>query len=169
MNNVKKIWSKLDMKKKVALFTMLFLIVDQTSKIIIDKVLPLNTTYMIADRFIYITKSYNTGVAWSMLSDKPALVIIISIVIFLFLLFYMRKFKYDKKNTLAFSLIFGGLFGNLIDRIIYGHVIDFIDIMIFNYDYPIFNIADSFVFIGVLLLMWSIYLGEDNENSSKRK
>ena len=157
------------MKKKVALFTMLFLIVDQASKIILDNVLPLNKSYMICDRFIYITKTYNTGVAWSMLAGKPYLIISISIIIFIILLLYMHRFKNDKKNILAFSLIFGGLLGNLIDRIVYGHVIDFIDIMIFNYDYPIFNIADSFVFIGVMILIWSIYLGEDNENSSRRK
>ncbi len=169
MKKIKKLFSKLDMQKKVALFTMLFLIVDQVSKIVLDRALPLNVTYTIADRFIYITKSYNTGIACSMLADSPYLIISISIIIFILLLLYLPKFKENKRNILAFSLIFGGLFGNLIDRLIYGHVIDFIDIMIFNYDYPIFNIADSFVFIGVMLLIWSIYLGEDNENRSKRK
>ena len=169
MKKFKEIWSNLNMQKKIVIFTVLFLLIDQISKIIVDNTISLDNSYMIADRFIYITKSYNTGIAWSMLSNKPYLVIIISIIIFILLILYMRKFQDNKQNILAFSLIYGGLLGNLIDRIIYGHVIDFIDIMIFNYDYPIFNIADSFIFIGVILLIWRIYLGEDNENSSKRK
>ena len=166
---MKELWDKLDIKNKVALLTLLFLIIDQISKIVLDRILVLNKTYIICDKFIYITKAYNTGVAWSMLAGKPLVIIFMTIAIFVFLLYYMQKFKNNKRNVLAFSLVFGGLLGNLIDRFLYGHVIDFIDIMIFNYDYPIFNIADSSVFVGVLLLIWSIYLGEDNENSSRRK
>ena len=77
----------------------------------------------------------------------------------------MKKFKASKKNILAFSLVFGGLFGNLLDRIIHGYVIDFIDFYIFNYNYPIFNIADSCICIGIFILLYSIYMGEDNENN----
>lgn len=79
----------------------------------------------------------------------------------------MKKFKSCKRNIIAFSLIYGGLLGNLIDRIIYGYVIDFIDFYIFNYNYPIFNIADACICIGVLVLLYSIYLGDDNEVNSK--
>lgn len=81
----------------------------------------------------------------------------------------MKKFKENKRNIIAFSLLIGGLLGNLIDRIIHGYVIDFIDFYIFNYNYPIFNIADVCICIGVFILLYSIYLGEDNENSSGRK
>ena len=81
----------------------------------------------------------------------------------------MKKFKNNKRNIIAFSCIYGGLIGNLIDRIFHGYVIDFIDFYIFNYNYPIFNIADASICIGVCLLIYSIYLGEDNEVSSKGK
>ena len=104
-----------------------------------------------------------------MLAGHRWLIILVNLIIMIFLYFYMKKFKENKRNTIAFAMVFGGLFGNLVDRIVYGYVIDFIDFYVFNYNYPIFNFADSFICIGVMLLLYSIYLGEDNENSSKGK
>ncbi len=155
------------MRKKIIIFSIMFLLIDQVSKIVLDNVLTLGKSISIFDKFLYITKVYNDGISFSMLTGKRWLIIICSILILVFLYFYMKKFKENKRNMIAFSLIFGGLFGNLIDRIIYGYVIDFIDFYIFNYNYPIFNLADSFICVGILILLYSIYLGEDNENSSK--
>ena len=155
------------MRKRILIFSIMFLLIDQVSKIVLDNVLILGKSISIFDKFLYITKVYNDGISFSMLTGKRRLIILFSILILVFLYFYMKKFKENKRNIIAFSLIFGGLFGNLIDRIIYGYVIDFIDFYIFNYNYPIFNFADSFICIGVLILLYSIYLGEDNENSSK--
>lgn len=155
------------MKKKVILFSVMFFLFDQVSKIVLNQVLVLGKSYPIFEKFLYITKAYNNGISFSMLEGHRLLIILTCLAIMVFLYFYMQKFKQNKKNIIAFSLVFGGLFGNLIDRIIYGYVIDFIDFYIFNYNYPIFNFADSFICIGILILLYSIYLGEDNENSSK--
>ena len=155
------------MRKKIIIFSIMFLLIDQVSKIVLDNVLTLGKSISIFDKFLYITKVYNDGISFSMLTGKRWLIIICSILILVFLYFYMKKFKENKRNMIAFSLIFGGLFGNLIDRIIYGYVIAFIDFYIFNYNYPIFNLADSCICVGILILLYSIYLGEDNENSSK--
>ena len=155
------------MKKKVILWSIILFIVDQISKLILDKVLVLGKSYAIFEKFLYITKVYNDGISFSMLQGFRWLIILISVVIMIFLYFYMAKFKENKRNALAFSLTFGGLFGNLVDRLVYGYVIDFIDFYIFNYNYPIFNLADSFICIGILILLYSIYLGEDNEIKSK--
>ena len=157
------------MKKKIFILSFIILLIDQLSKIILDKVLILGKSIKIFDKFLYITKVYNDGISFSMLTGKRYLIIIISIIILVFLYFYMKKFKENKRNIIAFSLLIGGLLGNLIDRIIHGYVIDFIDFYIFNYNYPIFNIADVCICIGVFILLYSIYLGEDNENSSGRK
>ena len=157
------------MKKKIFILSFIMLLIDQLSKIILDKVLMLGKSIKIFDKFLYITKVYNDGISFSMLTGKRYLIIIISIIILVFLYFYLKKFKENKKNIIAFSLLIGGLLGNLIDRIIHGYVIDFIDFYIFNYNYPIFNIADVCICIGVFILLYSIYLGEDNENSSGRK
>lgn len=155
------------MKKKICIFSFIVLLIDQISKIVLDKVLVLGKSIKVFDKFLYITKVYNDGVSFSLFTGKRFVIIICSLLILLFLIFYMKKFKPCKRNIIAFSLIYGGLLGNLIDRIIYGYVIDFIDFYIFNYNYPIFNIADACICIGVLVLLYSIYLGDDNEVSGK--
>ena len=153
------------MKRKILILSIIFFVVDQLTKIILDKILILGKSYAVFEKFLYITKAYNDGVSFSMLEGHRFLVITISIVIMLFLYFYMHKFVMNKRNILAFSLAFGGLFGNLIDRLVHGYVIDFIDFYVLNYNYPIFNFADSFICIGILMLLYAIFMGEDNETS----
>lgn len=154
------------MKKKVIIFSLILIFIDQISKLILNKVLVLGKSYTLLDRFLYFTKAYNDGVSFSMLSGKRFLILIISLIILIFLYFYMKRFKENTKNIIAFSLVFGGLLGNFIDRIFYGYVIDFIDFYVFNYNFPIFNFADAFICIGIVLLLYSVYMGEDNEDNS---
>ena len=66
-----------------------------------------------------------------------------------------------KRNTLLFGLLFGGIIGNLIDRIFYGYVIDFLDFTIFGYDFPVFNFADICIVSGIFLLIIAICKKED--------
>lgn len=153
------------MKKKIMLISVVLFVVDQVSKLLIDHFLPLGKSYRICEKFLYITKAYNSGVSFSMLTNHRFLIIILNLLIMLFLYFYLKKFKENKRNIIAFGMIFGGLFGNLVDRFVYGYVIDFIDFYIFNYNYPIFNLADSFICIGIFLLLYAIIMGEDNEKN----
>ena len=131
----------------------MFLLIDEASKIILDNVLSLGKSITIFDKFLYITKVYNDGISFSMLTGKRWLIVFFSILILIFLYFYMKKFKENKRNIIAFSLIFGGLLGNLIDRIIYGYVVDYLRFIIFDYNFPIFNLADICITIGVILLI----------------
>ena len=83
---------------------------------------------------------------------------------------YSYSFKKTKLNTYGFGLLLGGILGNLSDRLIFGYVKDFLDFIIFKYDFPVFNIADICIVIGVILLIISILKGEDNSGSkSSRK
>ena len=94
-----------------------------------------------------------------------AVLCIICIIIYRF----MYVFNKNKRNSVAFGLLFGGISGNLIDRTLLGYVRDFLDFKIFNYNYPIFNIADCAVVIGVILLIIAIFKGEDKvENNSSK-
>jgi signal peptidase II len=80
------------------------------------------------------------------------------------------SFKNKPKNNIekiAYSLVLGGAIGNFIDRIIYRGVIDFISVKIFGYDYPIFNLADSFIVIGVIILLIYTYKGDKRGDRSK--
>ena len=153
------------MKKKSLIIATIIIVIDQLIKILIDNLL--STSIVIIPNFFSLQKVYNTGAAWSILSNGTSILIIIAIIAFLLLLKYQNKFKINFRNTLAFGLIYGGLIGNLIDRIVYGHVIDYLRFVLFNYNFPIFNLADSAIVIGFILLILAIIKGEENENSSK--
>lgn len=88
----------------------------------------------------------------------------------LFFIFrWINDFKNNNKNIWAFSLLISGLLGNLFDRIIYGYVRDFLDFRFGSYNYPVFNLADTFIFCGVILLILAIIKGEENGSKSNRK
>lgn len=151
------------------ILTLIFLLLDIVSKVLVSKYIVLEKSIKIINDFFYITYVRNTGVAWSMFSSKTILVLLVSSFIILGIILYIYNNRpKNKLEKVAYSMILGGAIGNFVDRIIYGYVIDFIDIKIFGYDYPIFNLADSFIVIGVILLV--IYTWRcNNGNKSNRK
>ncbi len=157
------------MKRKISLFTLLFLSIDIISKLIIDNFFNLNETKVIINNFFSLTKVYNTGASWNILTGYRLILIIITLIILVLLILYQNKFKENKRNILAFSLLYGGIIGNLLDRLIYGYVIDFLDFNIFGYDYPVFNIADICIVFGIILLVIAILKKEDENGSSSKK
>lgn len=150
-------------------FTLLFLVLDIVSKVLVSKYIILEKSIKIINDFFYITYVRNTGAAWSMFSSKSILVLLVSSFIILGIILYIYNNRpKNKLEKVAYSMILGGAIGNFVDRIIYGYVIDFIDFKIFGYDYPIFNLADSFIVIGVILLV--IYTWRcNNGNKGNRK
>lgn len=156
------------MKKKVIIYSFIIVIVDLISKLVIDKLLKINETISIINNFFSITKVFNRGASFSMFIGYRLLFILIGIITIVVLFKYLNNFKMNNRNIFAFSLLIGGIIGNLIDRVIYGYVIDFLDFNIFGYDAPIFNIADTCICIGAFLLFYAIMKREDiNEIDSK--
>lgn len=153
------------MKKKIILLSLLFLTIDIISKYLIDIKLLLNDSIKLLD-FFYITKVYNYGASWNLLNGKVYLIIIISLIMLYLIYLYMKNFKMNKRNILAFSLTYAGIIGNLVDRIFHGYVIDFIDIYIFDYNYPVFNFADIWIVTGICLIIIAIIKKEDNNECS---
>lgn len=140
----------------ILILSLIFLIVDQISKILVVKFLDLNSLTVIKN-FFYLTYTNNTGAAFSILTDKRIFLVLVGIIIIILLIYYLKKHQIKNTiNKIAFALVIGGSLGNLIDRIIRGSVVDFIDIKIFSYNFPIFNLADTFITIGVLLLLINI-------------
>lgn len=140
----------------ILILSLIFLIVDQISKILVVKFLDLNSVAVIKN-FFYLTYTNNTGAAFSILTDKRIFLVLVGIIIIILLIYYLKKHQIKNTiNKIAFALVIGGSLGNLIDRIIRGSVVDFIDIKIFSYNFPIFNLADTFITIGVLLLLINI-------------
>ena len=148
----------------IIILSIIFLVIDQISKLII-KLLEPNEVITIIKNFFYIIYTNNTGAAFSILLGKRIFLIVVAILIIGILLYYIKKNKVDGKlNIIAFSLIIGGSLGNLIDRIVRGYVVDFISIKLGSYNFPIFNIADTLIVVGVFLLLIGNTGGNKNDN-----
>lgn len=156
------------MNKRTIVISITALVIDLLTKYFATMFL-LNKSITIIPNFFNLTYAMNTGAAWSLLDNHPIILTCISIVLLIVLFIFKNNFKSNLRNDIAFGILYGGIGGNLMNRLFNGYVIDFLDFKIFNYDYPIFNIADILVVFGVILLIFAIIKGEDHENSSKRK
>lgn len=136
------------------IYTILFLIIDILSKVIVCLSIDVNKSIIMIKNFFSLTYVRNTGAAFSIFLGQRFFLIIISAIIIFTLIYYVIRHKpsnlYEK---ISFSMIIGGSIGNFLNRVFLGYVIDFLDFNLFGYDYPIFNLADSFIFVGVLLLL----------------
>ncbi len=155
------------MKRKYFILGAVIFVIDQLSKILIDTFVG-DTDIVVIKNFFSITKVNNTGAAFSILENKTWLLIIISAIVLLLVLKMSREFKANRWNIGAFGLLLGGILGNLSDRLFLGSVRDFLKFRIFGYNYPVFNLADVAIVIGVFLLIISIFKGEDKSESSSR-
>lgn len=131
---------------------------DQLSKLWIRAHLALGESLLITDR---LSLSYigNTGSAFGLLANQTFLLIIISIAALLFILLLLRYLSpATTLSVVSIGLILGGAVGNLIDRLRFGYVTDFIDIRLWsNFHWPVFNIADTAITVGVFTLIYSFY------------
>ncbi len=158
------------MNKKILTIATIFLALDQISKIVVTSILKLNESIKVIPNFFYITLCHNEGAAWGILNKYKFIIILATLIALVVIYHFIYCFKQNKRNTLAFGLLLGGLGGNLIDRIMLGYVRDFLDFYIFKYDYPVFNVADIAIVIGTFLLVIAIFKGEDlSDNKSNRK
>lgn len=155
------------MKKKIFIFSLIFFIIDIISKTIIKSTMNLSSSIMVIPNFFNITYVINDGAAFSILRGELLLLIIIGVILFLMILYYIKKDKLNNYKVFYYSLLIGGLFGNLFDRIVYNGVIDFLDFKLFGYDYPIFNLADTFIVIGVILIIIESFRKDLYGNNSK--
>lgn len=151
------------LNKKTYVIAIIILIIDQVSKSLIEIFFHLHESVPVINDFFYITVVHNTGGAWSIFSNHSYLFIIASVVAIVLLIKFMFGFKKNLRNNIAFASLFGGIFSNLADRIFLGYVRDFLDFKIFGYNYPIFNIADVAIVVGVILLVVAIIKGEDHK------
>ncbi|MDK3600238.1 signal peptidase II [Staphylococcus pseudintermedius] len=146
--------------------TLIILIGDQLTKFIIRTQMTLGESFAVVPKFLYITSHRNDGAAWGILSGKMTFFYIITIIVLIALIvFYIKEAKNNMLMQIAISLLFSGALGNFIDRVSSGEVVDFIDTVIFGYDFPIFNIADASLTIGVVLLI--IVLLKDQNQKGK--
>ena len=136
------------------LVALIVVAIDQLSKWAVVQFMELFESIPVIEGWLHITSSRNTGAAFSILQNKQWFLIPLSILVIVFIIYYIYKERKNKLFSFSLALVLGGAVGNLIDRIITGSVVDFIDVRIINF--AIFNIADSAITIGVTLLIIDI-------------
>ena len=108
--------------------------------------------------FFNLVLVYNAGAAFSFLSDaagwQRGLFIAIALIASVWIVYLLRKYPHQRLFALALSLVLAGAIGNVIDRIVFGAVVDFLDFHALGYHWPAFNVADSAITCGAVLLIW---------------
>jgi len=137
--------------------TVLVIVLDQASKLLADHFLQYHQPVAVMPLFNF-TLMYNKGAAFSFLADAGGwqrwFFLLLTTAVSIFIFSWLRKLKlHQVLQYTALALILGGALGNLIDRAIYGYVIDFLDVYFNSYHWPAFNIADSAITICSLLLI----------------
>lgn len=134
----------------------LIVLVDQISKVIAEASLTYGQRVNVFPFFDF-TLLYNPGAAFSFLANQGGwqrwFFTLVGVLAIAFIAYLMRKHREDKRFLLALTLIMGGAAGNLIDRVLYGHVIDFLLFYWEKWHYPAFNLADSAITVGAVLLI----------------
>ena len=137
---------------KVYLISILVIFIDQLTKILVMINMNLGTEIKIIPNFFSLIYLVNNGAALSTFQNQRALIIIVSLFCMALIVSLMQREKnMTKLKTISFGILIGGMLSNLIDRVFYKHVVDFISFTIFNYKCPIFNIADIGITVGVLI------------------
>lgn len=141
--------------KKIAFLSGLVILIDQIIKVLVTN----NITYLksitIIPDFFYLTHVHNEGAAWSMFSGNTIFLILIAVMVLFFIYYFLlRGKKFDMKDTIIYSLLIGGIIGNLIDRIIFKYVIDYLDFIFGSYSFPVFNFADICIVLSVIILLF---------------
>jgi signal peptidase II len=124
--------------------------------------------------FFNLVLTYNTGAAFSFLSQasgwQRGFFILIAALASLLIIYFIRRYHREKRFSFGLSLILGGAVGNLWDRIVLGHVVDFLDFYIQAYHWPAFNVADSAITCGAALLIWdSLRLNKSKQKTGGAK
>jgi len=159
----------------LSIITAVILVLDQATKLYVDANFRLHETVPVIRGFFHLTYVRNKGAAFGILADNAVRIpffITVSIVAMLGIIWYLRQIRADQKLAIfSLSLIFSGAFGNLIDRIRLGEVIDFLDVFWQRHHWPAFNVADSAITVGVTLLfieMWREDRNKAAEDSANR-
>ncbi|MFD3448065.1 signal peptidase II [Microbacteriaceae bacterium 4G12] len=136
------------------LIALIIIAIDQVTKWLIVQNMEVGQSIPIINDVLYITSHRNTGAAWGILEGKMWFFYMITVIFVMAVVFYIQKYsKQDKLLGISLGLILGGAIGNFIDRVFRKEVVDFIHTYIFSYNFPVFNVADSALCVGVALIL----------------
>ena len=157
-------------KWKIVLgWVVIIVVLDRLTKIIVDRSMPLHHSIPIIDGLFNLTYVRNTGAAFGIFAGsheafRLPFLILVSILALGFVVVMLKRLRDEATGLItALAFIIGGALGNLVDRVLYGEVIDFLDFYWSRYHWPAFNLADSFITVGVLITLYYLIQakGED--------
>lgn len=155
-------------KKSIYITAIILLLIDQIVKIIIRTKMALHQEIKLIPHLFSLYYVENEGAAFSILGNKTLLLIITSLICLIVLnKFILEDVDLPKLTYIPLGLLIGGILGNLIDRIIYQTVTDYLAIFIFKYSFPVFNIADIAISLSTIFLVIVFIFAERKEKSSK--
>lgn len=141
-------------KQKIFKIAILVFVLDQLIKIIVKTNMNIHEQITIIPNFFSLYYVKNTGAAFSILQNNTTLLIIISVIFICLLNYFIKQEKeITKLLIISYGIILGGIYGNLIDRIISHSVTDYLSFNFFSYYFPVFNLADIAIVLGMMLLL----------------
>jgi signal peptidase II len=158
VTSANRVWSLSRLATMLGLITIPVVVLDQATKLYIATHLPLYSMRAIVPNWLDLTYTLNPGAAFSLFANMPAAMrgiffIVLSFIAIVVLIVLLARRTTSSASGLAFALILGGTIGNLIDRLARGRVIDFIYFHHDSFSYPVFNVADSTITIGVAIIL----------------
>jgi signal peptidase II len=136
----------------IPIIVLAVLSLDQLTKFLATRYISPQQSLAIVKDVFHLTLVFNRGAAFGILRNQVPFFILTSLLAIVLICFNLKDARYGRLYRISLALILAGAAGNLIDRIIFGHVIDFLDFRI----WPVFNIADSAISIGTVMLAWCI-------------
>jgi len=150
--------------------SLFILAADQISKQLAESAIQLYERVPLLP-YLNLTLTYNRGAAFSFLSDQGGwqrwFFSVLAMVVTVVLVVWLRQLdRANRWTAISLSLIIGGAVGNLVDRLLFGHVIDFIDLYYGQWHWPAFNVADSAITVGVVMMLLEAFRGQKTEDSN---
>ena len=156
------------MKNKKLIYTiaLITVLLDQVIKYLIMNNMALHQEIKLIPNFFSLYYLKNTGAAFSILGNKTILLILVSIFCLIIIKNAIKKLKRTNTlNIISLGIMTGGIIGNLFDRVLYKSVIDYLSFNIFNYSFPVFNLADIGITVGAILLIIDLMIEEKEKKT----
>ncbi|TVT29128.1 lipoprotein signal peptidase [Salinicoccus cyprini] len=151
----------------MAVLGLFILALDQYTKYLVVRFMEEGESIPLLGDFLSLTSHRNSGAAWGLFQGQMIFFYLVTVLVLGILVYvYIKEAKDNFLLQTAIVLLMAGAFGNFIDRVLFQEVVDFIDVLIISYDFPIFNVADSALSIGVVLMLIEFFfIGKGDKNA----
>jgi signal peptidase II len=152
----------------VAGVAVVVFVIDRVTKAWVSENIPLGTARPVVGDYVRIVHAQNTGAAFGLLPERTTLLSVLSVVAVLAIVYYYRQIASNSSLVSAtLGMQLGGAFGNLLDRIAQGYVVDFVDVGVGDVRFWAFNVADSSIVVGIILVTLALWYEEHRAATPK--